>query len=96
MPTLVVARPLQDATAARHIRTLARSRHAPADWIRRAQMIARSWDGLRATTIATELGCHPQTVRERIARFNAQGSMVSATAPAPGASGGSVRPSGVS
>jgi transposase len=36
-------------------------------------MIARSWDGLRTKVIAEELGCHPQTVRERIHRFNAEG-----------------------
>ena len=33
----------------------------------------RSWDGQRTTAIAAELGCHPQTVRERVARFNAEG-----------------------
>jgi len=36
-------------------------------------MIVRSWEGLRTTAIAAEVGCHPQTVRERIARFNAEG-----------------------
>jgi transposase len=36
-------------------------------------MIVRSWDGLRATAIAHDLSCHPQTVRERLARFNAEG-----------------------
>jgi len=36
-------------------------------------MIVRSWDGLRTTAIAAELGCHAQTVRERLARFNAEG-----------------------
>jgi len=36
-------------------------------------MIARSWDGRRTTGIAAELGCHPQTVRERLIRFNAEG-----------------------
>ena len=36
-------------------------------------MVARSWDGLRTAAIAAELGCHPQTVRERLARFNAEG-----------------------
>ncbi|HSK98974.1 MAG TPA: helix-turn-helix domain-containing protein, partial [Rubrobacteraceae bacterium] len=36
----------------------------------RARMIARSWDGLRTAQIAEELGCHPQTVRERFHRFN--------------------------
>jgi transposase len=36
-------------------------------------MIARSWDGLRTAAIARELACHPQTVRERLLRFNAEG-----------------------
>src|SRR3712207_5062519 len=39
----------------------------------RARMIVRSWDGLRTTQIAEELGCHPQTVRERFHRFNEEG-----------------------
>jgi transposase len=52
---------------------LAGSRHAPADWVMRARMIAASWDGERTTTIAARLGCHMQTVRERLARFNAEG-----------------------
>jgi transposase len=73
MPKLLVARPPQDAEEDRRIRTLARSRHAPGDWIRRATMIVRSWDGQRTTAIATELGCHPQTVRERLVRFNREG-----------------------
>jgi transposase len=61
-------------TAEEHkVRKLAKSRHAPADWIMRARMIARSWDGLRTRAIASELGCHPQTVRERIHRFNEEG-----------------------
>jgi transposase len=36
-------------------------------------MITRSWDGARTSQIAAELRCHPQTVRERIKRFNAEG-----------------------
>ena len=36
-------------------------------------MIVGSWEGKRTTTIAQELSCHPQTVRERITRFNAEG-----------------------
>ena len=36
-------------------------------------MIVRSWEGKRTTTIAQELECHPQTVRERLSRFNAEG-----------------------
>ncbi len=73
MPKLLVARPPQDSEEARQIRKLAGSRHAPADWIQRATLILRSWEGRRTTAIATELGCHPQTVRERLARFNAEG-----------------------
>ena len=73
MPRLLRARPPLDAAEERRLRKLAGSRHAPGDWIRRAKMIARSWDGLRTAAIAQELGCHPQTVRERLLRFNANG-----------------------
>ncbi len=73
MPKLLCARAAVDPEEERKIRKLAASRHAPGDWIRRARMVARSWDGLRTGAIATELGCHPQTVRERLARFNAEG-----------------------
>jgi transposase len=73
MPKLLHARPPQDAAEERQVRKLAASRHAPSDWIRRAQMIVRSWDGLRTTQIAAELHCHSATVREKITRFNANG-----------------------
>jgi transposase len=73
MPKLLFPRPPLDVQEARRVRKLARSRHAPGDWMLRARMIARSWDGLRTTAIAHELRCHPQTVRERIGRFNAEG-----------------------
>jgi transposase len=73
MPRLLYARPPQDATEACQVRKLAASRHAPADWIRRARMVVGSWAGHRTTQIAAGLGCHPQTVRERLARFNAEG-----------------------
>ena len=73
MPKLLHARDSHDDGEEREIRRLAQSRHAPGDWILRARMIARSWDGLRTTAIAQELGCHPQTVRERLVRFNAEG-----------------------
>jgi transposase len=73
MPKLLHARAPQDTTEEQKVRKLANSRHAPADWIMRARMIARSWDGLRTKAIAEELGCHPQTVRERFHRFNAEG-----------------------
>src|SRR3954454_7197044 len=70
MPKLLYARPAQDATEERQVRKLATSRHAPADWIQRARMLVRSWDGRRPPAIAAELNGHPQPVRERITRFN--------------------------
>jgi transposase len=73
MPKLLYARPPMNADEERQIRKLAGSRHAPADWILRAQMIVFSWQGLRTSAIAAKLGCHMQTVRERIERFNAEG-----------------------
>lgn len=73
MPKLLYARPPVDAEEERKVRRLAGARHAPADWIMRAKMIAASWDGERTSGIAARLGCHMQTVRERLARFNAEG-----------------------
>jgi len=73
MPKLLHARPPQDADEERQVRQLAGSRHAPGDWILRARMIVRSWDGRRTTPIAAELRCHRATVREKITRFNADG-----------------------
>src|SRR5712692_113130 len=73
MPKLLHARAPCDDTEERQIRRLAQSRHAPGDWILRARMIVHNWDGWRTTAIADELGCHPQTVRERVVRFNAEG-----------------------
>ena len=84
MPKLLRARPPLDAQEARQIHKLAGSRHAPGDWIRRARMIARSWDGLRTSAIAAELGCHPETVRERLTRFNAAGLDGLGDRPGPG------------
>lgn len=73
MPKVLSARAPQDAREERQVRKLAASRHAPGDWIRRARMIVRSWEGARTTAIAADLGCHPQTVRERRARFTVEG-----------------------
>jgi transposase len=84
MPKLLFARSAEDATEERQVRKLAGSRHAPGDWILRAQIIVRSWEGWRTTAIADELGCHPQTVRERIARFNAEGIDGLGDRPGPG------------
>jgi transposase len=84
VPVLLFARPPVDAAEARTIRKLAGARHAPGDWIARARMIAHSWDGLRTTQIAELLGCHPQTVRERLHRFNAEGVDGLGDRPGPG------------
>jgi transposase len=73
MPKLLQARAACDDAEERQMRRLAQSRHAPGDWIFRARMIVRSWEGQRTTAIAKELHCHPQTVRERIVRFSAEG-----------------------
>src|SRR3954454_2840423 len=73
MPKLLFARPPVDAVEERKIRKLAGARHAPADWIRRAQVIALSWDGLRVPAIAAALGCRSKAVRHRLARFGADG-----------------------
>jgi transposase len=73
MPKLLFARPPLDAVEERKIRKLAGARHAPADWIRRAQIIALSWDGRRVPTIAAALGCSQKAVRDRLARFAADG-----------------------
>src|SRR3954471_15218749 len=73
MPKLLFARPPLDAVEERKVRKLAGARHAPADWIRRAQMIALSWDGLRVPAIAQALGCSQKAVRHRLARFAADG-----------------------
>ena len=94
MPKLLHARAPQDAAEEQKARKLANSRHAPGDWIMRARMIAGSWDGLRTRAIAEELGCHPQTVRERIHRFTTRrDSMGLAIVRAPAASDASPKPS---
>jgi transposase len=73
MPKLLHARQPLHETEHRLVRKLTTSRHAPADWVWHAQMIARSWDGARTSTIAAELGCSMQTIRERVQAFNERG-----------------------
>jgi transposase len=73
MPKQLTARPPLDATEEQHVRKLAHSVHAPADWIFHAKIVAHSWDGLRTNQIAEALRCHPQTVRERLHAFNERG-----------------------
>jgi len=73
MPKHLKARPPQDDSEGRKIRRLAGARHAPADWIERAQIVALSWDGLGVAAIAGQVGCHENTVRRWLHRFNAAG-----------------------
>jgi transposase len=73
MPPLLHARPPADPDEQRTLRQLAASRHAPADWILRARIVVRSWDGQRTSQIAKGLGCHPKTVRQWLHRFNSHG-----------------------
>jgi transposase len=73
VPKFVRARPPLDDGEAGKVRRLAGARHAPADWIERAQIIALSWDGLTVPAIAAETGCHPNKVRRWLHRFNADG-----------------------
>ena len=73
MPKLLFARAARDAGEERQLRQLAGARHAPGDWITRARIVVSSWDGMPIPSIAQRLGCHPETVRRRLHRFNAEG-----------------------
>ena len=73
MPKKVQARAAQDEREAQQLRKLAMSRHGPADWVVRARMVLRSWDGLDVDAIAAELQCCAKTVRLHLKRFNEQG-----------------------
>jgi transposase len=73
VPKFLRARPPLDDGESRKIRRLASARHAPADWSERARIIALSWDGLAVPVIAARVGCHENTVRRWLHRFNAAG-----------------------
>jgi transposase len=73
VPKYLRARAPQDGSEAKKVRRLAGARHAPADWIERARIVALSWDGLGVPAIAAEVGCHENTVRRWLHRFNAAG-----------------------
>ncbi|ONI92642.1 transposase [Saccharothrix sp. ALI-22-I] len=73
MPKVLVARLPIDAAEERAVRKLAGARHAPGDWIRRARIVVASWEGGSTKGVAAEVGCHPQTVREWLHRFNTNG-----------------------
>src|SRR5437588_11625324 len=72
MPKHVKARAPQDKREEGAVRKLARSQHAPADWIWHARMVVESWAGKTPDQIAAELHCHPQTVRVHVARVHQQ------------------------
>jgi transposase len=73
MPKFLRARPPLDDSEGRKVRRLAGARHAPADWIERARIVALSWDGLGVAAIAARAGCHENKVRRWLHRFNAEG-----------------------
>jgi transposase len=73
VPKYLKARAPQDGSEVRQVRKLAGARHAPADWIERARIVALSWDGLGVRGIAAEVGCHENTVRRWLHRFNSAG-----------------------
>ena len=73
MPKYLRARAPNDGSEAGKIRQLAGARHAPADWSQRARIITLSWDGLTVPAIAAGIGCHENTVRRWLHRFNAAG-----------------------
>ncbi|MEV0150701.1 MULTISPECIES: helix-turn-helix domain-containing protein [unclassified Nonomuraea] len=84
MPKLLFARAPRDESEERDVRRLAGARHAPGDWIQRARIVVASWDGLRVPAIAAKLGCHPETVRRRLHRFNGEGIDGLGDRPGPG------------
>ncbi len=84
MPKKVQARAAQDEREAQQLRKLAMSRHGPADWVVRARMVLRSWDGLDVDAIAAELQCCAKTVRLHLKRFNEQGLDELGDRPRPG------------
>ncbi len=73
MPKILRARQPFDEKEERQVRRLARSRHGPANWILRARIVTRSWDGQRVDAIASDLHCSAQTVRRCLHRFNEEG-----------------------
>jgi hypothetical protein len=73
VPKILRARPAADAAEEQQIHKLAGARHAPGDWVQRANIIALSWDGHGVPMIAVRLGCHKKAVRRWLHRFNAAG-----------------------
>ena len=72
MPKLLRVRDLTEAERA-EVRRLAHSRTEAARLVERARIVWRSAEGRRVAAIAEEVGCHAQTVRLWVTRFNAGG-----------------------
>jgi transposase len=73
MPKLLFARRSADAAEEDTIRKLARARHAPADWIQRAQIITFELERCEGSGDRRGAGCSEKTVRYRLSRFDAEG-----------------------
>ncbi len=84
MPKILRARQPFDEKEEYQVRHLARSRHGPADWILRAHIVTRSWDGQQVDAIASGLHCGAQTVRRCLHRFNEEGFEGLCDRPRPG------------
>jgi hypothetical protein len=59
VPKLLHACVPEDPGEESKIRKLAGSRHAPGDWILRAQIVSLSWQGLRTARMHEEAADHP-------------------------------------
>ena len=69
----VVARAAVDDDERTRVEKLAGARHAPKDWVMRAQIVVSSWDGWAVPQIAERVGCSARAARAWIHRFNAEG-----------------------
>jgi hypothetical protein len=73
VPGLVVARAAVDDDERARVEKMAAARHAPKDWVVRAQILVSHWDGWAVPQIAEQVGCSARVARAWIHRFNAEG-----------------------
>src|SRR5215211_5393419 len=83
MPKLLKVRELTEAERA-EVRRLAHSRTEAARLVERARIVWLSAEGRRVGAIAAEVGCHAQTVRLWLRRFDASGLAGLQDQPRPG------------
>jgi len=83
MPKLLRARELAEDERV-EVRRLAHSRTEAARLVERARIVWLSAEGRRVAAIAAEVGCHEQTVRLWLTRFNAGGVAGLRDQPRPG------------